>query len=331
MWRNRTLARQRYPIERPQTKEHSGKIPDMSRHEQQLERSGWRRADPPRQPVLFVNQASGGGKAVRAELAKHARERGIDVGVVGPDRTLTALVREAVEGGADALGVAGGDGSLAVVAAAAQQHGLPFVCVPAGTRNHFALDLGIDRNDLLGALEAFTDGVERLIDMGSVNGRLFLNNVSLGIYGEAVRQPAYRGAKARTLFETAREVLGPSAAAPELRLVDDHGREHRNPAVVLVSNNRYALDRPLAQGTRPMLDSGCLGVIVLDAPGTGRTPGRAWTATSLKVDGPAPLHAGIDGEAVDLSPPLDFEILPSALRVRISSRHPGVSPSGLLR
>ena len=199
-----------YPIERRQTEEHSGKIPDMNRHEQQLAHLGWRRADPPRQPVLFVNPASGGGKAVRAELAKHARERGIEVSVVGPDRTLAVLVREAVELGADALGVAGGDGSLAVVAAAAQQHGVPLVCVPAGTRNHFALDLGVDRNDLVGALEAFTDGVERLIDMGSVNGRLFLNNVSLGIYGEAVRQPAYRGAKARTLFETAREVLGPA-------------------------------------------------------------------------------------------------------------------------
>ena len=301
----------------------------MNRHDQQLVQRGWRRVDPPRQPVLFINPASGGGKAVRAELAKHARERGIAVSVVGPDRTLTALVREAVEGGADALGVAGGDGSLALVAAAAQQHDLPLVCVPAGTRNHFALDLGVDRHDLVGALEAFTDGVERLIDMGSVNGRLFLNNVSLGIYGEAVRQPAYRGAKGRTLFETAREVLGPSAPAPELSLADDQEREHRNPAVVLVSNNRYALDRPLAQGTRPKLDSGCLGVIVLDAPGT-RTPARAWTATSLKVDGPAPVHAGIDGEAVDLSPPLDFEVLPSALRVRISSRHPGVSPSGLL-
>ena len=302
----------------------------MNRHDQQLVGRGWRPADPPRRPVLFVNPASGGGKAVRADLAKHAREHGIAVSVFGPDRTLTALVREAVEGGADALGVAGGDGSLAVVAAAAQQHGVPLVCVPAGTRNHFALDLGIDRNDLIGALEAFTDGVERLIDVGSVNGRLFLNNVSLGIYGEAVRQPAYRGAKARTLFETAREVLGRSAAAPGLRLVDDQGREHRNPAVVLVSNNPYAVDRPLAQGTRPRLDGGCLGVIVLDAPGTRGTPSRAWAAPLLRVHGPAPLHAGVDGEAVDLSPPLDFAILPASLRVRIAARHPGVSPSGLL-
>ena len=280
--------------------------------------------------MLFVNPASGGGKAARAALADRARERGIGVTVLRPDRSLESLVGEAVEDGADALGMAGGDGSLAIVAAAAHAHGLPFVCVPAGTRNHFALDLGVDRHDLVGALEAFTDGVERLIDVGSVNGRLFLNNVSLGIYGEAVREAAYRDAKARTLLETAVRVLGPSESAPDLRLVDDEGREHREPAVVVVSNNPYALDRTLAPGTRPRLDSGRLGVVALEAPGSSLLPGRAWTATSVVVDGPGPVHAGIDGEAVDLSTPLDFGILPAALRVRISARHPGVSPSGLI-
>jgi diacylglycerol kinase family enzyme len=293
-------------------------------------RYGWRAADPPQRPVLFVNPASGGGKAARAALADRARESGIGVAVVGPDGTLSSLVGEAVDGGADALGMAGGDGSLAIVAAAARASRVPFVCIPAGTRNHFALDLGVDRDDLVGALEAFTDGVERLIDVGSVNGRLFLNNVSLGIYGEAVRESGYRDAKARTLLDTAREVLGPSAAAPELRVVDDLGHEHRHPAVVLVSNNPYALDRPVAAGTRPRLDGGRLGVVVLDTPGTGPLPGRAWTAVSVEVHGPAPLHAGIDGEAVDLGTPLDIEILPAALRVRISARHPGVSPSGRL-
>src|SRR5271169_407719 len=166
-------------------------------------------------------------------------------------RTLAALAREAVTAGADALGMAGGDGSLAVVAAAAAAHGIPFVCVPAGTRNHFALDLGVDRHDVAGALDAFTGGVERQIDMAEVNGRAFLNNVSLGIYGEAVRSPAYRDAKVRTLLATAAAVMGPSTEAPELRLVDDLGREYRDLAVVLVSNNPYALDRPLVTGTRP--------------------------------------------------------------------------------
>jgi AcrR family transcriptional regulator len=100
------------------------------------------------------------------------------------------LAREATAGGADALGMAGGDGSLAVVAAVAAAHGIPFVCVPAGTRNHFALDVGVDRHDVIGALDAFTDGVERQIDIAEVNGRAFLNNASLGIYGDAVRSPA---------------------------------------------------------------------------------------------------------------------------------------------
>jgi diacylglycerol kinase family enzyme len=150
------------------------------------------------------------------------------------------------------------------------RHGMPFVCVPAGTRNHFALDVGVDRRDVIGALDAFTDGVERQIDMAEVNGRAFLNNASLGIYGDAVSSPAYRDAKVRTLLETAAEVMGPSGEAPALYLVDDLGREHRDLVVVLVSNNPYALDRPLARGTRPTLGGGAAGSQALlvsgDAP-----------------------------------------------------------------
>jgi diacylglycerol kinase family enzyme len=192
--------------------------------------------------------------------------------------------------------------------------------LPAGTRNHFALDLGVDRRNLVGSLDAFTDAVERRIDVAEVNGRLFLNNVSLGIYGDAVRQPAYRDAKARTLLETAAHVLGPSAAAVDLQFVDDSGRPHLNPAVVLVSNNPYSLDPPHPPGTRPRLDGGRLGILVLDVAGAGQSPGRTWTAARLEVTAPAPVHAGIDGEAVDLTPPLRFAIRPGALRVRIGRR-----------
>jgi diacylglycerol kinase family enzyme len=280
----------------------------------------WAAADPPQRPVLFVNPSSGGGKAARAGLAERARERGIDVIVLRPGDRLAALVDQAVADDADALGVAGGDGSLAVVAAAALAHELPFVCVPAGTRNHFALDAGVDRGDLVGSLGAFTDGVERRIDVAEVNGRLFLNNVSLGIYGDAVRQPAYRDAKARTLAQTAAQVLGPSAPADGLEVVDDRGRAHRDPAVVLVSNNPYSFEPPRAPGTRPALDSGQLGVVVLDRPAAGQSAGRTWTAKQLDVTATAPAHAGIDGEPVELDPPLKFVIRPGTLRVRISSR-----------
>ena len=267
--------------------------------------------------VLFVNPKSGGGKAARASLPERARERGIDAIVLGPGDDLSELARAAVERGAGTLGVAGGDGSLAIVAAVALEHGLPFVCVPAGTRNHFALDLGLDRHDVVGALDAFTAGIERRIDVGEVNGRVFLNNVSLGIYGDAVQEPGYRDAKGRTLLETALRVLGPSGDAGDIELEDDRGSTHRSPGVALVSNNPYALEPPHALGTRPRLDGAELGVIVLDKPSAGLASARTWTASQLEITAGSPVNAGIDGEAVELAPPLRFAVRPGALRVRV--------------
>ena len=166
------------------------------------------------------------------------------------------LVDEAVTRGADALGIAGGDGSLAVVAAAARAHRLPFVCVPAGTRNHFALDLGVDRDDLVGSLEAFPEGVERVIDVAEVNGRLFLNNVSLGIYGDAVQHPAYRGAKAQTLLQTAAQVLGPSSAGSRPSTRGRPWAPAPAPRRRARLEQPYAFEPPPARGTRPALDGG---------------------------------------------------------------------------
>jgi diacylglycerol kinase family enzyme len=284
--------------------------------------------EPARRAVLFINPASGGGRATTARLDERARERGIEPRVLAPGEDLGALAERAVLDGADVLGMAGGDGSVAVVAAAASAHRLPFVCVPAGTRNHFARDLGVPPNDLSGALDAFVDGLERSIDLGEVNGHRFVNNVSLGIYGQAVQRASYRDAKLRTLLETAEEVLSPSGAPPStVSLMDDLGRPHTNPALVLVSNNPYALDRPGVRGMRTSLDSGQLGIVVLDRPGDApQSPGHAWTARSFQVAGSEPVPAGIDGEAITLDPPLRFVVLPAVLRVRISSkRSPSVS------
>jgi diacylglycerol kinase family enzyme len=284
-------------------------------------RIGWKATDPPRTPVLFVNPSSGGGRAARARVAEHAREQGIEVVELGGDQDLRGLVDQAVADGADALGMAGGDGSLGVVAAGARAHELPFVCIPAGTRNHFARDLGLDPADPAGGLEAFGDGAEGRIDLGEVNGRLFLNLVSLGVYGEAVQHSGYRDAKARTLLDTVHAVLGQSRAVPEVNLVDDRGAAHRQPIIVLVSNNPYSLERPMTRGARPRLDGGRLGIIVIDAPASHRRPpGRAWNARSLEVGAPSTIHAGVDGEAVELAPPLRFSIRPRALRVRVPRR-----------
>ena len=182
-----------------------------------------------RRPVLLINPRSGDGKAARAALADRARERGVEAVVLGATDDLATLVAIAVDKGADALGMAGGDGSLATVAAAAAEHDLPFICLPAGTRNHFALDLGIVRHDLLGALDAFTAGVERRIDMAEVNGRPFLNNISLGVYGDAVQRSGYRDAKLQTMLDTLHEVLSSTAPTPELLLTDDLARRHTSP------------------------------------------------------------------------------------------------------
>src|SRR4051794_2301227 len=169
-------------------------------------------ATPPSKPVVIWNPRSGGGKAVSNNLADEARARGVEPIELKPGDDLVQLVREALAGGADALGAAGGDGTQALVASFAAEHDLPFVCIPAGTRNHFARDLGVDRDDVVGALDAFVNGRERLIDLAEVNGRVFVNNVSLGLYAEAVQRDGYRNAKLRTILDTAPDVLGPKPA-----------------------------------------------------------------------------------------------------------------------
>ena len=177
-------------------------------------------ASAPKRPVLFYNPKSGGGKAERFGVAREARDRGVKPVELHLGDDLATLVRDAIADGADAVGVAGGDGTQAVVAAIAAERGLPYVCVPAGTRNHFALDLGVDRDDVVGALDAFTNGRERVVDLAEVNGRVFVNNVSLGVYAEAVQREGYRDAKLRTIAETSASACATASVrelAPSLR------------------------------------------------------------------------------------------------------------------
>ena len=226
----------------------------------------------PRRPVLFLNPRSGGGKAERFRLADEARQRGIEAVELQPGDDLPTLVRTAVEGGADGLAMAGGDGSQGVVAAIAAERGLPYACIPAGTRNHFALDLGVDRDDVVGALDAFVDGGERVVDLAEVNGRVFVNNVSLGLYATAVQRDRYREAKVRTLLGTMPDVMGPGGTPTDLQWVDPAGTVQRTGTVLLVSNNPYRFGPVLGSGTRPRIDGGELGIRVLQ----GRTEAAGW-------------------------------------------------------
>ncbi len=230
-------------------------------------------APAPKRAVLFYNPKSGGGKAEKFKLAEEARKRGIEPIELTLGSDLEQLVRDAVADGADAVAMAGGDGSQAVVAMVAAELDLPYACIPAGTRNHFALDLGVDRDDVVGALEAFVDGGERRVDLAEVNGRVFVNNVSLGLYAEAVQQKGYRDAKLRTMLDTLPEALGPEGGGLDLRWSGPDGPDHSAGAIILVSNNRYRLGRAVGSGTRPRIDDGLLGVAVASGRRGGGRPG----------------------------------------------------------
>ena len=225
--------------------------------------------------------------------------------------------------------MAGGDGSQAIVAALAAEAGLPYACIPAGTRNHFALDLGVDRDDVVGALDAFVDGGERVVDLADVNGRVFVNNVSLGLYATAVQRNEYRDAKLRTLLDTVPELAEePATNGVGMRWNDPDGPQEGVRPAILISNNRYRLGQALGSGTRPRMDEGVLGVAVIGV-GRMRDMWRQWTAPAFDVEATGPVPAGIDGEAVLLEPPLRFRMHPHTLHVRIARAHPGASPSAI--
>ena len=279
----------------------------------------------PAKSVLIVNPRSGGGKAARFDLVAQCRARGIDPILFEPGDDLTTLATAAVRAGADALGMAGGDGSQAAVAAVAAEHDLPYVCVPAGTRNHFALDLGIDRNDVVGALDAFSDGHERRIDLGRVNGRAFVNNVAMGVYGAVVQSSAYRDHKVRTVIDMMPELIGPDAEPFDLRFIGQDGRAHDTAALVLVANNPYVIDPRPRHGTRGDLDGGVLGIIAVTGPPPGGL--SEWTTPTFRVDSATAVALGIDGESVAMEPPLVFESDPRALRVLVPARRSRRGPA----
>lgn len=274
-------------------------------------------------PVLIVNPRSGGGRAARFDLVGHCRARGIEAIVFEMGDDLPALAAVAVGNGCDVLGMAGGDGSQAAVAAVAAEHDIPYVCVPAGTRNHFAFDVGVDRHDVVGALDAYFEGYERRIDMARVNGRIFLNNVAMGVYGAIVESPDYRDHKVRTAVAKLAERLRPDVEPFDLQFVDGAGRSQYGADLLLVSNNRYAPEPGPGRGTRGRLDQGVLGVLAVTGP-----PPRGvaeWSTPAFRVDSSTVVALGIDGESVHMEPPLLFESVPHALRIRT----PTPSPRGV--
>jgi diacylglycerol kinase family enzyme len=295
--------------------------------------------------VLLMNPRSGGGKVERFDLEQEARRRGVTPIVLEPGDDLRALAEQAAEY-ADVIGMAGGDGSQALVADVAWHHDLPFVCVPAGTRNHFALDLGLDRENVAAALDAFGDALERRVDLAVLGDRVFVNNASLGVYATVVQSPKYRDAKVATVAEQLPDLLGPGADRFDLHFARPDGADEPPADVVLVSNGVYRLDRLSGFGTRERLDAGALGIVtvtvdrardlptLITAELTGQLARfrgyRTWEAAEFVVRSGRPLvEVGVDGEALRLTPPLRFRSLPGALRVRVPLDAPGAAPAAL--
>ena len=254
--------------------------------------------------LLLVNPRSGSDSPSAERLVAEARTLGIEPRILQEGDDAAEIARSS---GADVLGIAGGDGSLAPIAALAIETDRAFVCIPFGTRNHFARDLGLDRDDPIGALRAF-DGSERRIDVGRAGDRLFLNNVSLGLYARLVhrreehrrRREAFARIRAWAILVTHRQPLGIT--------IDERAVESR---LVLVANNAYALEFP-SVGERERLDEGKLH---LYAPGDDE-PERA--GERFVVDSSShQLEAAVDGEPDVLKLPVEFRIEPRALRVLV--------------
>lgn len=305
-------------------------VPDLRALDEQLTDERWR----PQHPVLICNPWSGGGKVEKFGLLERARELDVETVLLDHGLDLEQLARDAIAGGADCLGMAGGDGSQALVASIAIEHDIPFVCVTAGTRNHFALDLGLDREDPRGSMDAFHDAVERRIDYATVGDRLFVNNVSLGVYATIVQQDSYRDAKRETSRALLPEMLGSTAEPFDLQFTTPDGTEADGAFLIMVSNNPYVLGPSVDVSQRRSLETGELGVFAVNAASgaeaarlmarsavglRGRDPGwHEFTCESFEVRSRAgSAFAGVDGESLDMPTPLRFRIHPSGMRVLV--------------
>jgi diacylglycerol kinase family enzyme len=295
-----------------------------------------RKTAAPHQPFVIMNPRSGGGKVGRFDLVAKATALGARVELLeGPGVTdVAALARGGIVDGADMLGVAGGDGTQALVAGIAAEHGLPFLVISAGTRNHFAMDLGLDRERPDASLDALTDGIELILDLGSINGRTFVNNASFGAYAEVVQSPAYRDDKAGTTLRMLPDLLS-GHSGPRLSVRIDDLPPIEGPQAVLVSNNPYETGDFAGLGRRARIDTGALGVIVVAVDSAAqaaelvrgrRSRGvRRFQAREVVIDADVgEIPVGIDGEAVSLTTPVRCTIRPQVLRVRVPRNRPGV-------
>ena len=286
----------------------------------------------------------GQGRAVRARstgAASAASSRSCSARAT----TCWQLAEDAVARGADLIGMAGGDGSQALVASVASRHGIPFVVVPAGTRNHFALDLGIDRDDVVGALDAYDDGVDTRDRPGRgqrtrlrqqrVDGRVREDRPVGGVPrrqgadgGRHAARPARAGARRRS---TCSSPCRPARRRPRASCcwcptTPTSWRTCAAGAPASASTAACSASSRCGSTGLPTPEARCAGSRRARCGGSpGGTSGRPPSSRSRSG---GPVEVGVDGEALVLEPPLRFAIRPGAAdRPAAPRRAPGRSPA----
>jgi diacylglycerol kinase family enzyme len=285
-------------------------------------------------PYLIVNPKSGDGRAIRAHIPELAERMGVHVMVMQQEDTVESLARKAAESGADVLGISGGDGSIGAVAKVAMEYGLPIVVLPGGTKCHFARDIGLDPKRIADSLAGF-HGVRRTVDAGSINGRMFLNNASFGLYADIVDHPEYREHKSAVTRDVVRGILSGERNLYDLNFTN--GTEEFHQAVeVLVGVNEYETMSLFTVGQREHMNEKVLQVTALTNLNDSLLKKLVSSISVKKLKdghirdffqwitpefwirsmGP-PLVVGVDGEREVYANPVRIQILPNALTLYV--------------
>ena len=286
--------------------------------------------------AVILNGRSGSGAAVASvrRIRELCDEAGREVLVTtASGKGIERAARAAVEGGCDMLVAGGGDGTIGTVAGIAAKAGLPFGVLPLGTRNHFARDLGLPL-DLDGAIQVILAGETRTVDLGEVNGRIFINNSSIGVYPRLVRMRErlrkYGLAKWTAALWALLAVLRrhPFMA---VRITADGETMVRRTPFVFIGNNEYRMEG-LSAARRESLNDGLLALYVMNASGRrsllwlgwqilrGRTADLAELERFSVAEAEIELrrsatHVALDGELLTVRGALTYRVLPEALEV----------------
>lgn len=288
-------------------------------------------------PVILNLEAGGGhsgGAEARLREAFGRHGIAVEVLVAAGGDDIRRLAQEALARRPAAIVAAGGDGTVSAVASCLRGGSVAMAVLPVGTLNHFARDLGMPQ-ELEGAVAAIARGRRMAVDLGEVNDRAFVNNASLGLYPDIVRdrlRQQRRLGRGKT-WAMAWAILAALRRSSFLRLrLEVDGREHRfRSPFVFVGNNDYTMEG-FSIGTRSSLRDGRLSIYTTLRQSRLGLLGLALralvgrlhqaddfataSARTLRIDSPRRrLLVATDGELAALETPLTFRVLPGALQV----------------